>query len=119
MTVEDFLTEWGAEYGSSMKEATENDLFEDMLQYTLVSTSNKCVLDGFNVTIGGPNNLTMTPAEIVTEALDEVLEKLYFPANNYYYYIDAMLSSYVPDAGSSDFSKERLGFPTGTIVIVS
>lgn len=111
MGVPEFVTMWGTRYGVQMKEAIESGLYED-LRFELVSSSEKCALDGIET-----NNLTAT--EIITGALDDALESLYFPANNWLYYINAMLVSYISDTETSNFGVERDGFPKGKIVLVS
>ena len=112
-TVSDFVTEWGTRYGQQMRAAIANEEYQD-LRFTLASSSSKCLLDGIPL----PNN--ETGADLITDLVDKILEDtLYFPANNWYYYIGAMLSSYIPNAATSLFSTPRTGFAKGTLVIAS
>jgi len=100
LTVSDFLTSWGKKYHTAMTEAIATDQYESIEQYTFETASIACPLD--SVYAGN-----VTAADIITAGLRTLVDDAYFPANNWYYYVDAMLSSYLSNATTQLFSNPR------------
>ena len=59
--------------------------FKDV-EYTVQTTSNACPWNA-----AGVGNLTA--ADIINVGIKKILDGSYFPANNRYYYIEAMIST--------------------------
>lgn len=104
-SVNEFVSNWGILYEDAMKKATKEQKFENLLA-TLNFSSKKCRL-GDNAT------------KAINSSIRSILARNYFPANNWYFYIEAMLSSYIPNYNTSRFLAERGGFSNGIIVAVS
>ena len=100
LTVSDFFTSWGEKYHTAMTEAISTDQYKNIEQYTFETASIACPLD--SVYVGN-----VTAAEIITAGLRTLIDDAYFPANNWYYYVDAMLSSYLPNSTTQLFSSPR------------
>jgi len=110
-TVAEFLSTWGAKYHDAMDTAVHNNQFED-IDYTIQTASSACPLYALGVD-------NITAADIINAGLETILDGSYFPVNNWYYYINVMLSSYIPQSNTRLFSSRREGFPTGTIIVAS
>ena len=100
LTVADFVTSWGKKYQTVMTKAIATAQYKDIYQYTLKTVSNYCPLD---LVYAG----NVTAADIITAGLRKLVDDAYFPANNYYYYVNTMLSSYLPNANTQLFSSPR------------
>ena len=94
-----------------MKEAIDRGKYEYLI-FTVATASKACPLELLDIS-------NVTAADIFTAGLDTIIDKSYFPANNCYFYTNAMLSSYIPDSNTELFSSEWKGSPKGVIVAVS
>jgi len=109
-TVAEFLSAWGAKYNDAMDSAVNNGEFEDV-EYT-IQTGSACPLN-----VVGIGNITA--ADIINAGLQKITDGLYFPVNNWYYYVNTLLSSYIPQSNTQLFSSVREGFPKGDIILAS
>ena len=102
LTVSDFVTSWGAKYQTAMTKAIATDQYKDIYQYTLETVSTLCPLDWIY-------EGNVTAVDIITAGIRKLFNDAYFPGNNWLYYVDAMLSSYLPNANTQLFSSPRAG----------
>ena len=103
-TVEEFVSTWGEKYSASVKIATEQQKFQN-LTFTFESASKTCLLEK-------PNEQGIILADVITATVDAFLNKAQFPADNWFEYVEAMLSPYIADISNTLFSSKQEGFQT-------
>lgn len=104
-SVTTFLRQWGKRYGDAMKEGIKEEKFEK-LDLSISNLSGKACLPFVD-------NIVMDAIDGVVNLL---LDDVDFPLTNWYFYVEAMLGSYITNYNTSLFSAEREGFANSVIV---
>jgi hypothetical protein len=99
-TISKAVADWGLAYAAAMRDAVNN-----IIPPFQPGKHPRCILNGTLIT------------DIITNKINDLENKYFFPASNWYDYIADMLESYIPNIRTQTFSAPREGLPNTTLTI--